>query len=240
MEGYNKIRKAVEIHTDISDEKRERDHYDLDRVSTSEYFKLHPKWEKGIKTFFGKLHEKGEGVAHVDICGRTDARSLGSDVSYCFSLKASDIRKSAADKSTIFIDGDIFNPNDFDLLIKRLKEDGVSPALVTFEPVAGLQSHFPEFKKEVPMYEKVTYGQLEKRFRQIINILKPGGYVYIAKPFQFLGIEDFLRNKLKEEYEMSIRMKELASEEGCTIEISSELGGPYYLVRKPIRKHEAH
>jgi|SRR5271168_2944511 len=237
MENFESVRKAVEHHNEISDERRDTDEYRLDRYDASEYFALFPKWKKTIEKYFAKLHNKGEEVVHLDVCGRADAQRMGADKSYLFSLKASEYRKDLSRPNNIFVDGDVFNPNDVRALTKKLEEDNISPALITFEPVAGLQAHDPTLGHEdIPEYEAITYAQLGKVFGRMIRILKPGGYFYIAKPFQSMGISDFLQRLPQEQFEMSKKIKEMSADAECEVEVGKDIGGPYFLIHKPIRK----
>jgi hypothetical protein len=241
MENFGSIRKALELHKKSTEETREAnntDHYRVDRSNAERYFALHPEWQRKIKKYFQHIHSKGETVVYVDICGRASGDSLGADKTYCFSLKTPEMAKVFTSDNTSFIDGDIFNSKDFSNLLDKIEEGGVQPALVTFEPIVGLQAHTPDYtKKEVSEnYKEATYQQLEKRLVDMIEILKPGGYVYLSRPFQFDdSARDFMQGKPVEEWSLSLQVKRVAGEHGCTVEVSGGLGGPYFLIKKLVR-----
>lgn len=239
MEDLGSIRKRVKEHREISNKEKDHDYFRVDRAHTSGYFEILPEWRQKVRQFFHKVHEKGEKVVYVDVCGRTSADDLGADKSYCFSLQASEITKSfrpIMSKTTEFVDGDLFNAEDFDSLIQTLKERKESPALITFMPMAGLQSHGPRDSKSIEA--KVTYAMLEKRFRSLYSILKPGGFILLEKPFQMDSSNwaSFFRGVPQTEYEISKHFKKLAEELGFELSIESQTTGPYFLIRKPLRK----
>lgn len=233
---FGQIRNAIRHHRKISEQKYPNDeHYQVDRSHTSLYFSQHRKWEEKIRSYFKELHKRGKQAVHVDICGRTIADDLGADRSYCFALKMSEyqdiISRAISDADNVFIEGDLFNTRDFSKLIQRLKEDGIHPALVTFEPIVGLQQYDP-FTIRDPNYKEVTYGQLEKRLKTMIAISLPGGYIYLDKPFQSDGTADFFKGKCQKDYEISLRLKRIARQQKCRIEIGQEFSGPYFLLNK--------
>ncbi|MFA5954700.1 MAG: hypothetical protein WC817_04150 [Patescibacteria group bacterium] len=234
MGKFKQVREAVEFQKETSAGQQSHDYYNLDRRDASEYFALLPKWREQITTYFQALHGSNEEVVHVDICGRATAEKLGADKSYCFSLKTPESRRVVR-PNDVFIDGDIFSNADFSNLLERLKQENVAPALVTFEPVVGLQSYDPRLNlKHNPRYREVVYGQLEKRLRAAVAILKPGGYVFLERPFQSDGTADFFQGKPQKKWEISLAVKKLARELHCSIEIASEITGPYFLIHKPL------
>lgn len=241
MENFGQIRKALELHKKSTQETAEanpRDNYRVDRSGAERYFASHPEWQRKIQEYFRRIHSKGEEIVHVDVCGRASAENLGADKSYCFSLKTPEIKKALSNPGDIFIDGDIFNSKDFSDFINKMEEDGVQPALVTFEPIVGLQAHTPtSTKTEVSEnYKEVTYHQLEKRLIDMIKILKPGGYIYLSRPFQFDDTaRDFMEGKSVEDWTLPVEVKRIAEEWGCKLEISGGIGGPYFLLQKPLR-----
>lgn len=232
------IRNAVRFHREVSAKpSHQGDYYRLDRSDAAGYFAIHPKWEKIIWSYFKDLHNKGEEVVHVDICGRATAENLGASRSYCFPFKKNQFREIFAGPRDVFIEGDIFRTRDFKKLINRLKLDNATPNLVTFEPVAGLGIYYPydEMDEKLPKYCAVTYGQLEKRFRTIFGLLKPGGYIYLDRPFQLDGVEDFLRGRSAEQYELSLQLKRITDDFNCKFEVVKETTGLYFLIRKHLK-----
>ena len=115
-----------------------------------------------------------------------------------------------------------------------MNKDNARPALVTFEPVAGLGS-YQWGDKYVSNYKSITYGRLEKRLVEMIHILRPGGYIYLERPFQMEGLAEFFQSKSQKDYDISIHLKKIARQQKCTIEISSCIGGPYFLLNKSFK-----
>ncbi len=232
---YSQVRKTIDFHHSVFPKKMENDYYRLDRSSAINYFDIHPTWKKKIQLYFQTLRDQKEQAVSVDICGRAHGESLGSHKSYSFSINPSDICKIFAPKSQVFFSGDIFNSNNFAEFLTLIKDD--KPALVTFEPVAGLQTYGPEIKIEgAPQYKEITYNILAKRLCDIISIVRPGGYVYLEKPFQF-DADHFinaLSQKPKNQFTLCLAMKKIARKMKCKIEISPDVGGPYFLIKKPI------
>lgn len=212
------------------------DYYRLDRNQTRQYFDIHKKWFFKIKESL--LKQKGKKI-HIDICGRTTACRMGFDASYCFSLKTSDFLKKISVNNHFFIDGDVFNPTEFNEFILFIKENKLYPSLVTFEPVAGLHEYGPYsvgVSKLTSNYPDFVYRYLKKRLEQVISILKPGGYIYLERPFQFDAdmMTEFLRGVPKNKMAISIAIKKIARLNKCTVEISHDCSGPYFLIHKPV------
>jgi hypothetical protein len=172
MSNREEIEKTIELHHSISYiNKQGDDYFRLDRADTSQYFRYHKTWEQKIRKYLQSLKKKNIQVVHVDICGRTNARTLGSDKSYCFSLKVSEITRSFANKDQEFVDGDLFDTREFNPFLRFIKEK--QPALITFEPVAGLQSYSKTNVEGIPHYKEITYKILGSRLRKIILALRP-------------------------------------------------------------------
>lgn len=224
-----KIVDVIHFHHNVVVEslayKRGMDYHQVDRNHTYEYLKSFPKWIEKIEKYFEELHNKSLSVVHIDICGRTEAKSLGADKSYCFSLKASGITKAFAPAHQVFFDGDIFNTVDFSKFIKLIKSE--KPALITFEPLAGLENHMSSPNKNI------TYGILLKRLRSLLRVMQPGGFIYISKPFHDVDmVVEFMEGKSQFEYTFSLKLKEFTKNMDCNIEVVSSLGGPYFLIQK--------
>lgn len=165
----------IEHHQKISDEQiinNPSDHYRLDRYDASRYFALHKKRGEEIAECFKKIHNQKQKVVYADICGRATGEKLGADKSYCFSFKTPTSRQSVLELSNVlngrkkheavFVDGDIFNSGDFAHFLAQMKKDTSAPALVTFEPVAGLGDYQPIHNTVdiLPNYRGITYQQL--------------------------------------------------------------------------------
>jgi hypothetical protein len=206
-----------------------------DRSNAALYFINHPKILRTICKYFQSIKDVGGEVVHVDICGRASAEVLGASKSYCFSLLTPRERKMFSSPENVFIDGDIFSTKDFTRLVKRLKQDSVIPSLVTFEPVAGLQKYNFLLKYE-SLGRAVLYNQLEKRLRVIINILRPGGYIFMGRAFQGEDTRDFINREPLEQYEKTLFLKRITKDLKCSVQAIRDPYGPYYLIRKHLKK----
>ncbi len=253
---FSEIRRAIEFHLKMSERKKQDDEYRVDRYDVVEYFAMISKWKLEVMKFLEEVHDLGEKVLFLDICGRATGYNLGADISYCFSIENTDFRKILSKPRDNFFDGDIFNSNDFSDFLNKVSGVGIPPALVTFAPMAGLTSYYSlggAHENISSNYKEVTHGQLEKRLHQIVDILKPGGYIYIENPP--FNSTDSLRevsffykipttpnnnsNKTKKEpheqetYEISLELKRIAKELDCGIKITPTILGPGFLIRKP-------
>ncbi len=207
------------------------DHYRVDRSDVLNYFDISSKFKQKIKDFVLKLKEAGKVFSSVDICGRASGKHFGVSKSYLFSLKTNDVIRIFREENDVFIDGNIFNPNDFYNLIKEIKKMGIKPAFVTFMPMAGLQSFTPSSKDK--NREVIIYMILAKRLEKIIEVLLPGGFVMIERPFQFdRSMLEAFGGKTQNQFTLSIAMKKISKKLKCKIEILSNTGGPYFLIQK--------
>ncbi len=235
MNTFLNLRKVMHYYANTSQQKiNEGDRYRLDRRYTRQYFEIHPKWyEKIYSTISKQIGRK----VHIDICGRTNASNMGFDASYCFALKTSDFIKKISSANHFYFDGDIFDPVVFNMFISFIKDHKLNPSLVTFEPVAGLQEYGPctEIDRNVSRYREIVYGYLQKRLIQVITILKPGGYIYLERPFQSdpILIADFFRGVPRNKMDISMEMKKIARRHKCKIEVSNDIHGPHFLIHKP-------
>jgi hypothetical protein len=213
------------------------DQYRLDRRSLNQYFGIFPKWKEKISAYFQDLEAQGEKIVHVDVCGRASGQSFGVATSYLFSFKTDRFKRILASPSDVYVDGDLFDPADFHRLLDSIRNGGTAPAFVTFMPVAGLHQYTPCKLEDLPNLEAITYAYLGKRLEGIIRILRPGGYILLERPFQFDGsMFECMAGKPQNMFKLSLAMKRLARKMKCRIEIQSEIGGPYFLVHKPVPK----
>jgi hypothetical protein len=211
------------------------DRYRVDRRSAEQYFSIAPKWKQKLLEYFSELKKAKEFIVCADICGRASYLTLGANKSYFFSYKTNELCRLGENKKNVFFDGDIFNPTHFSQFISVIRNDGAQLAFVTFMPMAGLQQYTPQTIEGLPNYEHLTYTYLSKRLRDIVRILRPGGYVMIERPFQFDGsIIDFACRLPQNQFKISIAMKKIARKLKCRIEILSGIGGPYFLLRKSV------
>lgn len=244
------IRAVVEFHrAQAARGKRRTNPYKVDRRDAWQYLVLHKEWSKRIQKFLWGLRDQGVPAVYVDICGRARGEGLGADINYSFSLQNKDHFIKYEDE--VFIEGDLFNARDFGSFIRMLKENGHAPAFVTFEPVAGLQEHTP-YKPEhiewaltqgkehslswVPKYIwAVTWQRLENNLRRLIEVLRPGGYIFLLRPFQLTDADEFFRRIPATEGRVARGVQRIVSEMRCTVEIVPSIVGPTCLIKKPKR-----
>jgi hypothetical protein len=237
--SYQAIRAVLEHNREVA--KDQPDYWGKDRNSAGEYLEAFPDWEKKIRRYLHSLREQGERVVYVDVCGRTTARSLGADRHYSFSLQSPDwhFLKSEDD---VRIQGDIFRARDFYSFVNLLHENGDHPAFVTFEPVAGLQKFTPpgQNAKGLPFQAEVTYQRLENNLARMLRVLRPGGFIFLERPFQFdrFGMRDFILGKPVEQYELSLWMSVFCKKYKCKLEMGRSIHGPRYLICKRAPKKE--
>lgn len=206
-------------------------YYRLDRTAAHLYFAMSSKFPTLIQEYFDQLRAKGEEPVFADICGRADMRNWGVQKNYSFSLQPADGHFNF--RKNIAVVGDIFSMKDFYSFVRMLREKGDRPALATFEPVAGLQSYIPyQSRKDVAsLYEEVVYQRLINNLRQLVSVVRKGGFIYISRPFAMTDMGFFGRRPLKE-YEISKQMAATAKELKCSLRIEGTFCGPVFLLRK--------
>lgn len=226
---YNYYKRATELHL----LENPRDYYRVDKWNAMGYFDIFPKWKKKILTYLSDLKHAKQKIVYVDICGRASGKSLGADISYLFSLKTNEFKRIGYSKEDVFIDGDLFNGTDFLRLLSAIRK-GPPPAFITFMPMAGLHSYTPFLgSKDVINYEVITYGLLANRLKRLVEVLRPGGYIMLERPFQFDGsFVEALLGTSQNQFELSLAVKKIARKLKCRVEITSGIGGPYFLIQK--------
>ena len=228
MKKTTEIRSILREQLAITEEVRRsnpHDFYGLDRAFTYNYLSDFPKWREMVVDFFREIRDANEEVINVDLCGSATATSLGADRNYSFRLGEKYF--SFEDSSMTLVQGDIFNPRQFGEFIYRLREETEGVALATFFPVAGLQSYTP-----LERNKDVVYAQLAKRFRQVVEVLRPGGFFLMRRPFEIDGLKEFLSHIPQEENDLSLYVKQAAKDSGCTVRINPTIHGPHFLIRK--------
>ncbi len=239
--SFGTIRKVLRYHKRKSERRRRTDdgYYRVNRLNASQYFffdnnefGIQSEWRKQVTSFFHQVHDQGQKVVYLDLCGEASARSLGADVSYTFSFQPyftselTNVIHPGVQKS----DGDIFSLRDFSQMLQLIRDKGERLSLVTFDPIVGLQTHTPSHENKDE--KAVIYGILEQRLRKVVELMVPGGFVYIGRPFQIDGLTDFLLKKRQSESDLSLHLQKIAASLKCSIEIAEVLTGPYFLLRK--------
>ena len=225
---FGEIRSTLRHHRDSS--KRHPPFYRVDNSQADSYFKRNHDYRKQILQYFSKLRDRGIPIVHLDICGIATVQSLGGDMSYCFSLKDD----SGFDyQGNQRVQGDLFCGRDFGKFLGEVRAQPEAPALITFRPIVGIQDNDPLWsKKGAGNSRDVTEGILKKRFGQCVDVLRKWGYMYLEKPFQTNGMEEFFRGIPQEEWRLSRQVKKLAEKYNCNVKIEGSLGGPKFLLRK--------
>lgn len=232
------VRKAILWNRAMSAKNYDGDPYAyrVDRMRC-DYMSLQPKWERKVWDFIDELKDSGQRVVYADICGRSTAASWGVDISYCFSLHASEMTRIVHPKQDVIVDGDIFSMRDFSSFLSLMRDKGDRPAFVTFYPMAGLQSYTPsesEKYRNTRLHWQVTWQRLANNLRRLLKVVRPGGYVYLDCPFQLAGTDtiDWLRKKELKDYESVIWMKQFCKGKQCTVMVDRDITGPKFLLHK--------
>jgi hypothetical protein len=213
------LRAALAHLHSISEKARQRDgYYRVDRHSIAAYFDLRNSWMRQLRSYLESLTNDKERIVCVDVCGRATGCRWGADHSYTYSLQPLGAFTGSANES--HVRGDLFNGREFGAFIKTIAANGERPAVVAFEPLAGLEAYIPFESADLPaLYPRVVYQLLEKHLREMVKIVRVGGFLYIGPPFQFLNIGDFLCKKPQNEYDLSLKMKKVARRLNCRIQI---------------------
>lgn len=192
-----------------------------DRTSCWGYFSENGDLRSKVLGYIGLLPKSRKPIVHIDFGGRAHAFEFGADISYSFALNKNDGR--FGERNQIYFQGDFFNGKDFTRFLTTLREKEHFPSFVTFAPHAGFQ--------EIP-YNEVTKAILGKRFCQVVEIMNPGGLLYLERPFAISDISDFIRGLKQGEYELTLDVKKLSRKTGCRVQMSESIYGPRFLVQK--------
>jgi hypothetical protein len=203
----------------------------------SDYMSLESAWRKEVHAYLDGLKVQGERVVYADICGRTTGVKWGADVSYCFSLHTSNIMRQSHPPQDVIVDGDLFRMRDFNSFLALMRDNGDQPAFVTFYPMAGLQSYTPlssyEHRK-TKLHPEVTWQRLENNLRRLLKVVRPGGYIYLDRPFQLGSTDtlDWMQRRVLKEYQSVKWMQAFCRGKGCTVRFDRDITGVKFLVRK--------
>lgn len=233
LERYKKIKQVLRKNREKAKKVKEERPFDkVDGNSASDYLRGHPKLQRIIDKYFYERRILGLPTIYADICGNARATSIGSTHNYNFSIKESYFKSA----DTTQFKGDIFNKQDVLDFVNKIKANGHKLNYISFEPIVGLEGYdFTKEKEDRELHRKVVWQQLENNLTLLLEVLEPGGYVYISKPFQLdRGLVDFLQRKKQNQYEMAIDMKKFARRNKLRIKIEPSIGGPFFLLHKPI------
>lgn len=233
------MREAIQRYRRISQRVWNHDYWGLDRRCVAHY-NLEEKWRSQVSDFLKELKAQRRKIVYVDICGRASGRALGADETYTFSLQSPNRLNSFERDGGTHIRGDFFNPRDFYGFVRLLRRKRLSPAFVTFHPVAGLQLYTP--KDEDATYQAVIHQRLTNNLKKVIEILRPGGYIHLGTPFQFFGMDlrDFLMHVPKEQWESHIWLKNFCRSMRCSVELGYAGDQRCHLIRKWLPNRRKH
>lgn len=227
------VRSTVRALREITARRADDQYYRVDRRNAAEYLWDRDDWKKLISEFFSQLGGKGHDIVFVDVCGRASARSMGATHNYSFSLQKVGTFDDNEDGSQVR--GDIFNSRDFYSFVNLLRERGHFPAWVTCEPIVGLQSYAP-YTKHGLLREQVVFQRLENNLRRMIEVVLPGGFIFLECPFQGMNLGDFIQKKSLEEYDSTLWLKDFCSRNKCSLRVKDSIVGPRFLLRKRGRR----
>ncbi len=205
--------------------------YRLDRCNGTSYLAGHRKMEKKVYTFLQSLRSAGEPIVYIDVCGR--AKLDFADINYSFSLQENYWAFEQTPERRV---GDLFSAKDFYGFLRMIKGNDHRPSLVTCEPVAGLDTYSLEIgKKTFDCYKAVLYQRLENNLRAMIELLRPGGFIYLTRVLPRTNISEFFARIPQDEYMESRFIKALCKSMHCSVEIEPTICGPAFLIRKWLR-----
>jgi hypothetical protein len=234
LDRYKKIKSVLKKNREKANKvKAERPFYRVDRSNASDYLRGHPKLQRIIDKYFYERRILGLPTIYADICGEAIATSMGATHNYNFSIKEGYFKSA----DTTQFKGDIFNKQDVLDFVNKIKVNGHKLNYITFEPIVGLEGYdFSKEKEDRELHRKVVWQQLENNLTLLLEVLEPGGYMYISKSFQLgKGLVDFLQSKKQNQYEMAIDMKKFARRNKLRIKIEPSIRGPLFLLHKPVK-----
>lgn len=208
------------------------EHYRLDRMSGFSYLELFPKWQREIADYLRQLKQDGTEPVYVDVCGRATLREVIGSKNYNFSLQSTDAHWHIYDD--VRFQGNIFAARDFARFLQHIRQAGDEIAFATFVPVAGLQGY--DSDRTARLQPTAAYARLARNLERLIAALRPGGYAYLAKPFQGMDIREFFQRVPQSEYRSSLWLKEFCRTHGCALRIEPTMFGPKWLIRKSLRR----
>jgi hypothetical protein len=157
------------------------------------------------------------------------------------------MRRIVHPKQDVIIDGDLFNMRDFYSFLALMRGRGDRPAFATFYPMAGLQNYTPwpsEKSRHTPLHPQITWQRLENNLRKLLQVMKPGGYVYLDRPFQLCDpdLGDWLfrreRNLEFKDFTSVKWIKAFCKGKKCSVEFERDITGMKFLLRKWSEKKE--
>ncbi len=234
VQGSMEIRKIIAL-LDATSKRRKTtgEHYRLNRLDGSSYLDSFPKWQWEITSYLSELRAKGEEPVYVDICGRADGFTLGAVKCYSFSLQPVP-NYFLPSEHRVMVSGNIFSGKDFNSFIQLLRKNGSRPAFVTFEPVAGLQYYTPDVANG--LFERIVYQRLEGNLRRMYDLLLPGGFIYISRPFQLDDMREFFAGVPQEKSALALRIQSFCQNRRCSLQINRTIFGPRFLIRKHLER----
>ncbi len=234
VHGSTEIRKIIALLNATSKRRRATgEHYRLDRLDGSSYLDSFPKWQREITSYLSELRAKGEEPVYVDICGRAHGFTLGAVKCYSFSLQPIP-NYFLPSEHKVMVEGNLFSGKDFNTFIQFLRNSGSRPAVVTFEPVAGLQYYTPDVANG--LFARIVYQRLESNLRRMYDLLLPGGFIYISRPFHLDGLREFFAGVPQEKSTLALQIQSFCQNRRCSLQINRSIFGPRFLIRKHLER----
>lgn len=232
------IREAILVNRTKTQKCREKDDhfYRVDRRSADDYLRGIDGWSRKVYVRLQELRMQGIPAVYADICGRATGRAMGFDRSYTFALQPVSHLWGSGPEVT-HVEGDIFSMRDFYSFIALIRARGDMLDFVTCEPLVGLQTYIPgelPQHQESKLHSAVTYHRLANNLERLLSVVRPGGYLFLDRPFQFgaySGLEGFLSRLPQEQYKLAVWLRGFCKKHRCSMEIGGVLGARY-LIRK--------
>jgi hypothetical protein len=239
MEKLRDIKTVVQRHKKLGKVSWENDYegYRVNRAHADAYFDHIPEVRVKVQEKFAKMRSKGEKIVHIDIAGNCSALSyLRADISYLSPLTVIPYREQYARTGEVFVPGNVFDAQHIARLKEKVLEESGRPALITFNPIAGLQRHDPLHNRWVKVseevFDKVTFAMLEKRLKTLLGMLTRGGFMFVERPLQSIGIVNFLQGIPQDQTSYAHKVREIAEANKCSVTFYKGIGGPYALIRR--------
>ncbi|OGG86067.1 hypothetical protein A2392_01215 [Candidatus Kaiserbacteria bacterium RIFOXYB1_FULL_46_14] len=204
----------------------------MDRMCAAAYFHGLEMWLKEVREYLNEVKTSNGTAAFLDVCGQAHARNLGCGTNYHFTVQEPDLLTPLLTQySTRFV-GNIFSPTDLLDSLSQIIGDGHQLSLVTFFPVAGLQPYTPHRKDKV--MTNVVYQKLFCQLELLVEMLRPGGYIFLERPFPLCPFDttDFFHSKKPTKYTSHKWIKVAAKKLNCNLRVMRTIRGNVWLLKK--------
>lgn len=189
-------------------------------------------WLQEVREYLNEVKKSGEKAVFLDVYGRAHARDLGCDVNYHFTVQKPDILTPLVTMYTTRFEGNLFSSTDLFKSLEQVRNNGHQLSLVTFIPIARLQAYTPHRKDRVMI--NVIYQKLFNQLELLVEILRPGGYICLERPFPICPFDtvDFLHAKKPTKYTSHKWLKIVAKKLNCSLRVENTATGHVWLLKK--------